>query len=338
MKIQSSPECFICGAEESQIFFEKTYPEISGSNKFIMHRCPRCGLYYNYPRMTQNELSAIYNNGYYFFHRRDQIEFKRIVALYQRTVALIENQIQTRKVLEIGSAKGYLLSVLLHLGWDVQGVEISHSAAKFSQQKLNVPTFAGTISEFINHHPNEKFPLILAIDLLEHVTDPASFFNQVNQVITPEGLLIIDTPNGNAANINRYGSEWQGFNPFHLFIFSLESLSQLLNNYGFEIQKVFSHGNLAESPKEKKDTTPQQSIIRERFKTLMYETQVMTLAKHLRRQLYEFQDTPYRHQYLRESILKIRTGQDYFNTTDSQANLAQRCHGDNLVIIAKKVK
>lgn len=336
MKIKNSPACFICGAEESKIFFEKKYPELPGSYKFTMHRCPRCGLYYNHPQMTQNELSALYNNGYYFFHRRDQVEFRRIVSLYQRSVALVENQIQPRKVLEIGSAKGYLLSILQRLGWDVQGIEISHSAAKFSRQKLNVPTYAGTLDEFITQHPNEKYPLILAIDLLEHVIEPASFFKQVNQVIERNGIIIIDTPNGNSANITQYGSEWQGFNPFHLFIFSLESLSQLLNKYGFEIQKVFSHGNL--SPTATQQMTPQQNIIRERFKALLYETQLITLAKHLRRQLYEFQDTPNRHQYLRESILKISTGQDYFSSSDSQGHLAKDHHGDNLVIIAQKMK
>jgi 2-polyprenyl-3-methyl-5-hydroxy-6-metoxy-1,4-benzoquinol methylase len=224
--------------------------------------------------------------------------------------------------------------VLLRLGWDVQGIEISHSAAKFSRQKLNVPTYAGTLPEFISHRPNEKYPLILAIDLLEHLIEPESFFTQVNQVIERDGLLILDTPNGNSANISKYGSEWQGFNPFHLFIFSFENLSHLLKKYGFEIQKVFSHGNLSRT--EVSFANPHPNIIRERFKTLMYETQLVTLAKHLRRQLYEFQDTPNRHENLRESILKIRTGQDYFCSNDSSGKLAKDCQGDNLVIIAKK--
>lgn len=335
MRIKNSPACLICGADESKIFFEKSYPEMPDSYKFIMHRCGRCGLFFNYPRVSQVTLSALYNNGYYFFHRRDQVEFRRIVSLYQRTVALIENQVHPRRVLEIGSAKGYLLSVLSRLGWDVQGIEISRSAAKFSRQKLNVPTYAGTLEEFVTHHPDEKYPLILAIDLLEHVIEPPSFLERVNQVLERNGLLIIDTPNGNSANIARYGNEWQGFNPFHLFIFSLESLSCLLNKYGFEIQKVFSHGNLQHDEAVIKIQHP--NIIRERFKAIMRETQLMTLAKHLRRRLYEFQDTPHRYHYLCESILKIRTGQDYFSSNDSHGKFAKNCQGDNLVVIAKKI-
>lgn len=96
-----------------------------------------------------------------------------------------------------------------------------------------------THTKFYNH----KFPLILAIDFIEHTPNPTKIITAVEKIIEKNGIFIIDTPNSKSTNLKRLGSKWRGFNPFHIYLFSIENLSMLLKEHGFIIEKSFSYNN-----------------------------------------------------------------------------------------------
>lgn len=57
---------------------------------------------------------------------------------------------------------------------------------------------------------SEKFLLVLAIDVLEHVLYPKRFIESIQQIMQDDGLLIIDTPNAKSANICRENRAGKG--------------------------------------------------------------------------------------------------------------------------------
>ncbi|MFQ5584801.1 MAG: class I SAM-dependent methyltransferase [Calditrichia bacterium] len=247
-KINVNVPCFICGSYESSLLFEFNYDIIQGN--FIIRKCESCGLLFNSPRLIDDELFKLYGKDYYFFNRSDCDEFKRITSIYLRTIALIDDEIEQKKILEIGSAKGYLLALLKYLDWEVQGIEVSPEATQYAVKNFAVPVFNGTVEDYANENTAIKYPLILAIDVIEHVPDPINFISNINKIIEDNGLLIIDTPNGGSKNIENLGSGWTGFNPFHIYLFSSENLTLFLKKMGYSIEKVFSYGNRFEKISE----------------------------------------------------------------------------------------
>ncbi len=55
--------------------------------------------------------------------------------------------------------------------------------------------------------------------------------------------MVIDTPNGQARNIVSEGAEWEGFIPFHIWLFSPTNLERLLARHGLVVERSFSYKN-----------------------------------------------------------------------------------------------
>ena len=208
-----------------------------------MRRCTGCGLLFNSPRLDDAALAKLYGSNYYFFMRRDARELPRIVHMYQRTIALVAGDVHIKRSMDIGCGRGYLPAVLRGLDWDVRGVEISIDAAEYAEQRFGLEVFCGTIEQYVQSSQRETFPLVTAIDVLEHVPAPGSFIAAAAQIVEPGGWLIIDTPNGAARNIEVKSVAWKGFNPFHVYLFNTTNLSSLLTQHGSEVTHAFSYGN-----------------------------------------------------------------------------------------------
>ena len=130
MKTDVNNPCCLCGSKESQLLFERTFSGPLNQGPFAIRRCSGCNLLFNSPRLSAEEIRSLYNDQYYFFRRDDEPEFERIVNIYQRTIAEMGRDIKPGRILEIGSAKGYLLAVLKALGWQTMGIEVSRAIVK----------------------------------------------------------------------------------------------------------------------------------------------------------------------------------------------------------------
>ncbi|MBN2088472.1 class I SAM-dependent methyltransferase [candidate division KSB1 bacterium] len=259
-----------------------------------------------------------------------------MILQYQLTIGLVKDKVQTQRVLEIGSAKGYLLAILKAMGWDVFGIEISATATQFARKQFGISSFTGTLEKYVDQNTFEKFPLVLALDLIEHVPDPDDFLSKVNQVTAKGGYLIIVTPNGGSDNLDTLNSNWSGFNPFHINIFSKDNLAVLLLKHGFQIEKVFSYNNarLSSSPDYKTD----KPDYFDSFKNLAKKLQLFNFLKDIRFVLWQQLDALHRNDYLKQTIDQIQIQPDYFSTADSRDELAKDCKGDNMVLILKKIE
>lgn len=88
---------------------------------------------------------------------------------------------------------------------------------------------------------NEKFDVVTAGDLIEHLPNPGKFLECVSDNLSKEGLLVLSTPNPwcwkYVVNfIVKRNSD--RINPEHICWFCNTTLKLLLNRYGFEIVKL----------------------------------------------------------------------------------------------------
>lgn len=235
------PVCPICDSSNASVLFIYDFSKWKYNCKTFLCRCGECKIIFNWPRPTSENISSFYGPGYYVFKRDDIDSFKRAILTYVRTVKLVEGLVSSRKVLDVGSAGGHLLALLKQLGWEVTGVEISRAASEQSIKQWNIGVFNGSIHEFSKNRMT--FPLVTAIDVLEHVPDPVPFIRAIRNVCEPNGYLVIDTPNGKSFHYKIFGAAWRGFNPFHIQLFDIDNVTSLLESNGFEFLKAFTYNN-----------------------------------------------------------------------------------------------
>jgi 2-polyprenyl-6-hydroxyphenyl methylase/3-demethylubiquinone-9 3-methyltransferase len=103
------------------------------------------------------------------------------------------------RVLDIGCGAGLLAESLAKSGCDVLGLDASRDAieaanAHAAGQGLRLAYQTGSAEEL----QNVKFPVITALEIIEHVTDPAAFIASLANLLEPGGLLFLSTLNRTA--------------------------------------------------------------------------------------------------------------------------------------------
>jgi len=87
---------------------------------------------------------------------------------------------------------------------------------------------------------NEKFDVIVAGDLLEHLTNFEGFFYNCSALLNPDGIVIITTPNPFFCGEFHYVAFKKNFvvNPEHTCWIDPQCLEQLSGRFGFSIMEL----------------------------------------------------------------------------------------------------
>ncbi|TPQ40485.1 bifunctional 3-demethylubiquinol 3-O-methyltransferase/2-polyprenyl-6-hydroxyphenol methylase [Bradyrhizobium guangdongense] len=103
------------------------------------------------------------------------------------------------RLLDIGCGAGLLCEPLSRLGAQVIGVDPSASniaAAKLHADKGHLSIdYRCTTAEEID--PRERFDIVLAMEVVEHVADVGMFLNRCAAMLKPNGLMVVSTLNRN---------------------------------------------------------------------------------------------------------------------------------------------
>jgi 2-polyprenyl-3-methyl-5-hydroxy-6-metoxy-1,4-benzoquinol methylase len=309
--VTANVPCCVCGSVDSAEFFTTEFNKFNYSGVFHMRKCKACGLLFCSPRLTPEGIAALYDSNYYVFKKDDAAYFARTASVYARTLGMLT--LKPGRVAEIGSGKGYLLAVLKALGWKTFGIEISPEAASYAERVFGVTTKAGTLDAYLEGSDvQEPFPVVLCIDIIEHVLDPAQFVAELARITAKGGYLIIDTPNANAAHIESEGANWRGFNPFHIYCFNCDNLARLLVAHGFEMVDAFTYNNTISRDPAK---TPSGGLWR--------------IGRWLGRRTFATN--------LEQCVADCRATRGYRSDPDSKEDLAAGLKGENLIGIARKI-
>jgi len=162
-------------------------------------------------------------------------------STHQKTIDLVP---EGARVLDVGCAQGYISEQLVGEGCEVFGIELDPDAAELARRHCAEVIVADmdTLTEL--PWPEHSFDVILCMDILEHLKDPARALKLLKLYLRPDGIVIVTLPN--VANwwirFRLLRGRWD-YHPFgicdksHLRFFTLNTARDLLAEAGFSIAK-----------------------------------------------------------------------------------------------------
>lgn len=236
--------CLVCKSQYWNV--------IKQHNTFKILKCFVCNLGTITPKPNSEEIKCLYDKNYFSNEQEatgynDYLLWEKFIKKTAiKRLKLIEKYTNSiGNLLEIGCATGYFLEMALQRGWKVKGIEISQWAANIAMKKLGGNCIINSsIEKAINSLENKKYDAIVAWDVIEHLSDPQNILKKICQLLTPNGLFAITTPDSSGLLSSLTGKFWLNYRkvPEHIYFFDKNSISQLLSQLGFTIILTKSHG------------------------------------------------------------------------------------------------
>lgn len=229
--------CPVCRSEKTTQAVHVVTDHVPMEENLIYRFCDSCGLVFSEFDFDSSELAGIYDGA---FRDKDRSEFLKYtqykiqVSAYRkkwmdRAITRLGWKPYGRRVLEIGPKDGSFLHLLKKDGWSVLGIDPNVAYGRLAKELYGVEFRAGYFDpDSLN---GERFDLITAFHVIEHVQNPLGFLAGIRQTIRDDGCLYLETPNLHAMQRRLLHKE-------HVILFSRHTLGQVLKHTGFQAMEV----------------------------------------------------------------------------------------------------
>ena len=165
--------------------------------------------------------------------------------LYKDKIPWVRRFIAGKKVLDLGCVRhnieetekdDWLHGIIVNEAASVIGVDYLEKEV----EELNKKGFNVVCANVETMDLNDRYELIVAGDLIEHLNNFGLFLERVRSHLQPDGTFILTTPN--PVNLMRFFSVLlrgkAGANPEHTCWFTEQVLSQLVDRYDMFIDEI----------------------------------------------------------------------------------------------------
>ncbi len=190
---------------------------------FATCQCDKCGLIFTNPRPDQESIGQYYQSPEYVSHNDSGkrvidfiYRFARNFTL-KRKYRIITGDSKAKSLLDFGCGTGHFMKYCKTKGMSVQGIE-THSEA----QKQAIQNTSALIYSSLDQIPKkDKFDIVTAWHVIEHVHDLKTTLKKLRKILTPNGRMFIALPNYQSVDGQYYQEYWAGYDvPRHLYHFS----------------------------------------------------------------------------------------------------------------------
>lgn len=216
----------------------------TSDDSFLAVQCKTCGVVYLNPRPAESELRRIYPDTYHAF-QFDAERFGLVYAVRRRLEARRLLRVggalpPDARILDVGCGDGFHLALLRDFGprgWRLEGLDADERAARAAEKKgLTVHRARledGTL-------PEASYDLVLMIQTIEHLPDPAGALASARRLLVPGGRLFVVTDNTDSFDFGLAKSRhWGGYHfPRHFYLFNARAMRMLAARVGLEVERL----------------------------------------------------------------------------------------------------
>ena len=215
--------------------------------EYSVFKCNTCNLERTTPRPTAATIAAYYPSNYAPYHVtcEEVHNSKSKVRGWMRHFLSLNTRILPPillgRMLEIGCSSGSYMEQARLQGWQVDGIEFSDDAASIARSK-GFKVQSGSLEKA--SAPQDKYDLITAWMVLEHLHEPIFALQKLKEWIKPEGYLVASVPVSKSLAKFFFKEYCYDLHlPNHLFHFTPKTLKNVLTNSGWMLERVFWQRN-----------------------------------------------------------------------------------------------
>lgn len=272
-KTRAVESCPLCGGARSTLFQRVDVAGGPVDGSFELRRCRDCDLVFVDPRLSDEMLSRLYDEDYYFstgwpYGRFASAAIELIQSQRRRRV---ERHVRPGSLLDIGSGAGRFVHHMAHHGWQATGIDFSPAAQALAVRNASMNgngngngTWNGNgiahgnrngngcrfLCGSLDDHdfPSGSLDLVTLWQVLEHIGQPRPLLKRCHEMLRPGGLLVASVPNIEGLSSRLTGERWWGLDvPRHLLHYAPETLRRGLEQAGFRVIHV-NHLSLQYDP------------------------------------------------------------------------------------------
>ena len=219
--------CTICDSNNVKVKYLK--------NKYNILHCLDCNHLFTECILTPERVDQIYSDDYFFSggagYDDYTLERDMLIKRGEYYADKISKYMAPGKVLDIGSAAGFLLKGFENKGWQGTGIEPNNFMVEYGKKSIGINIIKGTIETI---RLEEKFDLIILIQVVAHLYDLKTSINRISAFLNRGGHLLIETWNKDSFTARIFGKNWHEFSPpSTLNYFSEKTLIKLISQHGF---------------------------------------------------------------------------------------------------------
>ncbi|MDX9755293.1 MAG: class I SAM-dependent methyltransferase [bacterium] len=239
--------CWLCGNDAPRIPLWR-----DTQTGWLRSRCPACSMISVFPPPAPEAIQALYTGAARKDHTLQHLykagvepvlhapeaECRRLPCFQEMTdwgadfdwAAFEQSLGHPKRMLDIGCSAGKEVQVFLNCGWQAEGIDLDDDAVAYGQSR-GIPLRVGTVEDLESRAG--EFHLIVLLDVIEHIADPAGFLRRCQALLAPGGVLFLKTPCADSLPHAFVGSRWLEASE-HLHFFSRKTLRHLVERSGLE--------------------------------------------------------------------------------------------------------
>jgi 2-polyprenyl-3-methyl-5-hydroxy-6-metoxy-1,4-benzoquinol methylase len=267
--------CALCGSDRHDVYFSRAKELYNGFDEYFdVVRCRECGFVFTNPRPTAATIGCFYPDSAQYYQpktsrvtagnwsrkkwkkalqqsvlaRRFGYELRRLPSLVdflpgliwrnKLRLAHVPHFVPNGRLLDIGCAWGGYLWRMQELGWEVYGIELNATAARFAREELGLANVrSGSFADL--DFPDGSFDVVHMSMVLEHLYDPVEALQRINTLLRNDGQFILSVPDISGFEARLFKDKCYTLQvPQHLSHFTPATVTRFLCQAGFDVEDI----------------------------------------------------------------------------------------------------
>jgi 2-polyprenyl-3-methyl-5-hydroxy-6-metoxy-1,4-benzoquinol methylase len=237
-EVPRAAACPVCDSHDLRVWYPAEIEdpsEVSFSYTFSPHhsrtfqvlRCRGCTHAFCFP--IPGEIAEHYRDvtdEEYLRHQRSRY------LSAQAVLQTLKPRCSSGRLLDVGCATGDFLAAARDLGFEAEGLELSHWSTRIARER-GFRVHQERLEALALRSP-EAYDLITLIGVIEHFDRPGAELGHLRRLLKPGGILAIWTGDVDSSLSRILGRKWWYWQGQHVQYFTLRSLKYLVRHAGLD--------------------------------------------------------------------------------------------------------